>query len=106
MKWIALKNISDLDKIKDDSQYNPQFIFKHSTRCSISNIVMSRFESTYDLSSLSVYFLDLLNHRDISNKIACDFKVKHESPQLLVIHNRICNLHSSHTNINQLNLLD
>ena len=46
---------------------------------------MSRFESTYDLSSLSVYFLDLLNHRDISNKIAYDFKVKHESPQLLVL---------------------
>ena len=55
-------------------------------------MVMSRFESTYNSSSLSVYLLDLLNHRDLSNKIAYDFKVKHESPQLLVIHNRICNL--------------
>ena len=98
--------MSKLDKIKEDSFHNPQFIFKHSTRCSISKIVLSRFESTHDSASLSVYLLDLLNYRNISNQIADDFNVKHESPQFLVIKDGECHTHSSHTSIHQLNLFD
>ena len=98
--------MSELDKIKEDSFQNPQFIFKHSTRCSISKMVLSRFESTNDSASLSVYLLDLLNYRDLSNQIADDFSVKHESPQLLVIKDSECHTHSSHTSINQLNLFE
>ncbi len=106
MRWIALKNISDLDQIKQDSKHITQFIFKHSTRCSISKMVMNRFESTFNTSSISVYLLDLLKYRDLSNKISFDYNVKHESPQLLVIKDKICNLNLSHTNINQFNILD
>tara|TARA_B100000925_G_scaffold184986_1_gene139762 strand:+ start:989 stop:1312 length:324 start_codon:yes stop_codon:yes gene_type:complete len=106
MNWINLTNIPVLDKIKQDSFHNPQFIFKHSTRCSISKMVLSRFESTYDTASFSVYLLDLLNYRDLSNQIEDDFNVKHESPQLLVINKGECNLCSSHTNINQINIAD
>ena len=98
--------MSELDKIKEDSYQNPQFIFKHSTRCSISKMVLSRFESTNDSASLSVYLLDLLNYRDLSNQIADDFSVKHESPQLLVIKDGECYTHSSHTSIHQLNLFN
>lgn len=106
MNWINLTNMSELDKIKEDSYQNPQFIFKHSTRCSISKMVLSRFESTNDSASLSVYLLDLLNYRDLSNQIADDFSVKHESPQLLVIKDGECYKHSSHTSIHQLNLFE
>lgn len=106
MNWINLTAMSELDKIKEDSFQNPQFIFKHSTRCSISKIVLSRFQSTNDSVSLSVYLLDLLNYRDLSNQIADDFNVKHESPQLLVIKDGECYKHSSHTSIHQLNLFE
>jgi bacillithiol system protein YtxJ len=106
MNWINLTTMSELDKIKEDSYQNPQFIFKHSTRCSISKMVLSRFESTNDSVSLSVYLLDLLNYRDLSNQIADDFNVKHESPQLLVIKVGECYKHSSHTSIHQLNLFE
>lgn len=106
MNWINLTTMSELYKIKEDSYQNPQFIFKHSTRCSISKMVLSRFESTNDSVSLSVYLLDLLNYRDLSNQIADDFNVKHESPQLLVIKVGECYKHSSHTSIHQLNLFE
>ena len=106
MNWINLSKVSELEKIKEDSFQNSQFIFKHSTRCSISKMVLSRFESTHDSASLSVYLLDLLNYRDISNQIADDFNVKHESPQLLVIKDGECYTHSSHTSIHQLNLFE
>ena len=106
MNWINLTTMSELDKIKEDSYQNPQFIFKHSTRCSISKMVLSRFESTNYSASLSVYLLDLLNYRDLSSQIADDFNVKHESPQLLVIKDDECYKHSSHTTIHQLNLFE
>ncbi len=106
MNWINLTNMSELDKIKEDSYQNPQSIFKHSTRCSISKMVLSRFESNNDSASLSVYLLDLLNYRELSNQIADDFNVKHESPQLLVIKDGECYKHSSHTSIYQLNLFE
>jgi len=35
----------------------------------------------------TLYFLDLLAHRNLSNKIAEDFGIRHESPQLIVIEN-------------------
>ncbi|MDC3103851.1 bacillithiol system redox-active protein YtxJ [Flavobacteriales bacterium] len=96
--------MSELDKIKKDSFQNLQFIFKHSTRCSISKMVLSRFKSTNDSASLSVYLLDLLKYRYLSNQIADSFNIKHESPQLLVIKDGECCKHSSHTSIHQLNL--
>ncbi|MAR99172.1 MAG: bacillithiol system redox-active protein YtxJ [Flavobacteriales bacterium] len=106
MNWINLTTMSELDKIKEDSYQNPQFIFKHSTRCYISKMVLSRFESTNYSASLSVYLLDLLNYRDLSSQIADDFNVKHESPQLLVIKDDECYKHSAHTTIHQLNLFE
>ncbi|MEC8274053.1 MAG: bacillithiol system redox-active protein YtxJ [Bacteroidota bacterium] len=106
MNWINLTTMSELDKIKEDSFQNLQFIFKHSTRCSISKMVLSRFKSTNDSVSLSVYLLDLLNYRYLSNQIADSFNIKHESPQLLVIKDGECCKHSSHTSIHQLNLFE
>jgi bacillithiol system protein YtxJ len=48
---------------------------------------------------LHLYFLDLIRHRDISNQIAEDFQVHHESPQLLVIKDGECILDQSHGGI-------
>ena len=49
--------------------------------------------------TLPVYFLDLIKHRDISNQIAQDFHVHHESPQLLLIKDGECILDQSHSAI-------
>ena len=37
--------------------------------------------------NVDFYFLDLIKYREISNKIAEDFDVRHESPQLIVFEN-------------------
>ena len=49
--------------------------------------------------NLPLYFLDILNYRDISNQIAQDFQVNHESPQLLLIKDGECVLDQSHGGI-------
>ena len=86
INWIPLISISQLDEIVASSDTKPVVIFKHSTLCSISRFALKRFEAEYDLEDkVDAYFLDLLEHRDISNEIASRFGVYHQSPQLLLI---------------------
>jgi len=89
LNWNALTQIAQLDEIVEESASTPVVIFKHSTRCSISRMALKNFEREYNLeeSEVSPYFLDLLEHRDISNEIAQKFQVIHQSPQLLLIKN-------------------
>jgi bacillithiol system protein YtxJ len=86
INWIELTDLGQLNEIMELSHQQPVAIFKHSTRCSISRMALRQFEQEFDLEGKVVpYYLDLLEHRDISNEIANRFGVYHQSPQLIVI---------------------
>ena len=106
LPWIALTSLEQLVTITENSKTKIQVIFKHSTRCGISRMVIKQFEKAYDLSenNLDLYYLDLLNYRDVSNEIAIKFEVMHQSPQLLVVKNGVVVAHDSHGAINTMNL--
>jgi len=99
MNWTSLEAADQIDNIKRQQGYS--VIFKHSTRCSISMMVKKRFELDWDKlpKNLPLYFLDLIKHRDLSNRIASDFQVYHESPQLLLIKDGECILDLSHGHV-------
>jgi len=98
INWIPLTAISQLEKIKEVSNTETVLIFKHSTRCLISRMVIKQFEKSFDsdLKKTQIYYLDLLNYRDISSKVASEFQVLHQSPQLLVLKNGVVFAHASH----------
>ncbi|MCH2196224.1 bacillithiol system redox-active protein YtxJ [Kordia sp.] len=106
LQWARLTDMSQLDTIVEESKTMPVAIFKHSTRCGISRMVINQFQSTYDLeeNQMKVYYLDLLSFRPISQEIAARFQVWHESPQLIVIKNGITVAHASHSQINAIPL--
>jgi bacillithiol system protein YtxJ len=99
MNWILLESAEQLNGIKQQQGYS--FIFKHSTRCSISLMAKRRFEMDKDHlpDNVPLYFLDLIKYRDISNQIVEDFQVHHQSPQLLLIKDGECILDQSHGGI-------
>ncbi|WP_299440576.1 bacillithiol system redox-active protein YtxJ [uncultured Aquimarina sp.] len=101
LPWQELKSLEQLDAIATASKTKTQAIFKHSTRCGISRMVIKNFESSFDLSEneVDLYYLDLLNHRDISSEISAKFQVYHESPQFIVIKNGQAVHHASHSAI-------
>ena len=101
LNWNALTELKQLDSIVTASAEKPVVIFKHSTRCSISRMALKNFEREYNLeeSEVAPYFLDLLEHRDISNEIAQKFQVIHQSPQLLLIKNGKSVYNVSHSEI-------
>ncbi len=109
MNWNNLISAAQLEDIIHSSFEQPQVLFKHSTRCSISNAALGRLERNWkneEFSGITTYYLDLLKYRDVSNAIAERFQIAHESPQVLVIKNGICIYHVSHTEIDYHDLKD
>lgn len=99
MKWIPLTTEDQLEIIKEKSSSNPQVIFKHSTRCGTSSLAKSRLEKGTAPDGIDFYYLDLITYRSISNRVAEEFKVNHESPQVLLIKNGDCVYEESHIGI-------
>tara|TARA_R110000850_G_scaffold46223_5_gene116405 strand:- start:186 stop:533 length:348 start_codon:yes stop_codon:yes gene_type:complete len=89
MDFIELREKTQLNNIIEDSNSLPMgaLIFKHSTRCSISRMVLDRFRREWNVPAddMSVYYLDLISFRSLSNEISEKFGVIHESPQVLLI---------------------
>ena len=99
MTWNDLTEESQLGEIKAQSATQPVIIFKHSTRCSISAMAKTRLERAVAPESVAFYYLDLIRHRSISNKVEEVFGVHHESPQILLIRNGACVYDESHGGI-------
>lgn len=106
VNWIPLTDLGQLTEIIETSEEKPVVIFKHSTRCSISRMALKQFENEFDLTldQFTIYFLDLLAYRDISNAISLRFNVVHQSPQLLLIKNGESVYHVSHSDIDAADL--
>jgi bacillithiol system protein YtxJ len=106
MKWIDLKEEGQIESIKDQSAGQAVVIFKHSTRCSISSMAKNRLEREAPADNMLFYYLDVIKHRSVSNKVAQDFKVAHESPQALIIRNGECVYEESHNGISMADLVE
>lgn len=104
--WIPLTEMKQLDGIVADSSKKTVAIFKHSTRCGISGMIIRQFEKEYalDAEKVDMYYLDLLSHRDVSNEIIHRFGVFHESPQLILIKNGKAVFDTSHGSISALEM--
>lgn len=101
MEWKQLTKADQLDEIVERSATAPILIFKHSTGCMISVMVLKRFESEFPQTDFQpeAYYLDLLQHRAISDEIAHRFNVFHHSPQVLLIKNGAAVYDASHGQI-------
>ncbi len=102
MNWKNLSDSAGLEELKKRSFQSSVLIFKHSTRCSISKMALDRLERSWkedEMLNVVPYFLDLLVYRPVSNQIAEDFGVEHQSPQLLFIKDGKCVYYASHGDI-------
>ena len=74
-----LESLAELERVLKEP--GPVLLLKHSTQCSISARALEEVEAFSD----DFVYLDLLEHRDVSDAIAARLKVRHESPQLLIL---------------------
>lgn len=100
--WTNLTSTSQVDEIVNTiSSDKTCVILKHSTSCSISSIAKLRLDNNLDSlgAKSNLYYLDLLQYRDVSKYIADQLDVYHESPQVIIIKNGEATYDVSHLDI-------
>lgn len=90
------KGLLELQELSKSPNIKGVFVFKHSTRCSVSYMAYKGLKTMWTFEAIPFYYLDLIKYRNISDEVASVFNVSHESPQLLFVQNGECTKSASH----------
>ncbi|HOD50521.1 MAG TPA: bacillithiol system redox-active protein YtxJ [Candidatus Hydrogenedentes bacterium] len=94
-----LRSQQDWQACLDVSAEKPVFVFKHSTSCPISGAAHSRvteYEKQTAGQGADVYMVKVIESRPVSNRIAEDLGVQHQSPQVILVKDRAAVWSASH----------
>ena len=80
-------------------------LYKHSNRCGVSASALRVVEKfTLAQPEVSIFKVDVIAQRELSDQIAETFSVRHESPQILVLKDGTVVYHRSHWQIDDIEL--
>lgn len=101
--WRPLEDWQVLESPQGD-KVCPRVIFKHSTRCGLSGMMLRRFQQNWNKArdQAEFYLLDLVANRELSDEIARRFGIPHQSPQVLILEGDQVLDHDSHGGIDRL----
>ncbi|MEH7459845.1 bacillithiol system redox-active protein YtxJ [Bacillus sp. JJ1127] len=98
MSMTKIETMEEFEALLE--QPEPYILFKHSTTCPISHGAYTEFQAyCNEAKETPAYYLFVQDAREVSNRIAEHFGIKHESPQVLYIKDGIAVWHTSHWNI-------
>jgi len=86
-----------LTDIIEESHNNPVIIFKYSNDCNSSSVLKKELESKGIKSP--IYLVTVQIHKALSQKIEEAFKIKHESPQIIILDKNKVTYTAHHENI-------
>ncbi|WP_078545046.1 bacillithiol system redox-active protein YtxJ [Litchfieldia alkalitelluris] len=101
-----MKKIETIEEFNELLQENHKFLFvKHSTTCPVSQAAFDEFETFIQgHTDVAAYYLFVQEARPLSNYIAEEFEIKHESPQALLFENQSVKWNASHWKITKSSL--
>jgi len=107
MEFKQLENMDELEEIYNESMDKVVIIFKHSTRCPTSTRASNEIQKVIPFPSEGVIIAQILviENRDISDQVAKDLEIKHESPQIIIVKNRHPIYNTSHFDITKENIM-
>jgi bacillithiol system protein YtxJ len=104
-KEVSRMSVKQLHSIEEMQEFVKQpgkhLLFKHSTTCPISAKAHDEFQAFVEENNPSAAIVHVIEDRPVSNQIAEDFGIKHESPQIFLIENGEVRWNSSHWKITQ-----
>ncbi|AWV31636.1 bacillithiol system redox-active protein YtxJ [Paenibacillus sp. FSL H7-0716] len=96
-------SIQQLHTLEDLEQYvakpGKKLLFKHSTTCPISAKANEEFQAYLKDADTTAAVVLVIEDRPVSNQIAEDFGIKHESPQLFLLEDNEVRWNTSHWKI-------
>jgi bacillithiol system protein YtxJ len=102
MDWIKLTDENQINDIKEFSKTGVAVVYKHSYKCPTSTMALDRIERSWNKDEMvhaKPFFVNVIDARPLSNKIAEVFGIRHESPQILIIKDEKCVYNASHLGI-------
>ena len=100
MSLTQLKTPEDVQELLAGSDHGPVFLLKHSSQCPISAEAYSAFSEFErqggDDRPWTCALVRVIEERSLSDRIAEQLGVRHESPQLLLISGSKVLWHDSH----------
>jgi bacillithiol system protein YtxJ len=87
----ALRYMTDLDQLLEESAGRPVLLFKHSYSCGTSAEALDELIAHLDEErrhDTRYAVVTVQTHRDISNAVSARLGVRHETPQALLIRDR------------------
>ncbi|QZN75492.1 bacillithiol system redox-active protein YtxJ [Paenibacillus sp. DR312] len=91
MKWTEISTLDQWNEVLEQSTQDGQVILKHSTTCPVSANALAEYEQYLKeshINNINFYLVKVIESRHVSNQIAQDLDVKHESPQIIYVKNK------------------
>ncbi len=101
-KMTELKRLTDFARAVNTAKDEPVIIFKHSTTCPISGRAAKRIDKMFRESEEALptfYMVKVIESRPVSQTIAKQYGVTHESPQILLLKDGKAVWNTSHDDI-------
>lgn len=103
----ACSTEADFYQLLADSKERPVFLLKHSTRCSISARAHVYYQQFAEMeSNAECWEVLVVEQRDISNLVARESSISHQSPQVILFKDGRAVWNASHHAITRQALLD
>lgn len=102
MNWKEITTPEEWSEIIAKSSERGQVILKHSTTCPVSSNALYEYENYLkDTPNQEVDYtlVKVIESRTVSNKIAEDLNIKHESPQIIYIKDKAKYWTASHWSV-------
>ena len=97
-----LRDLHDLDAALVRAASEPIVIFKHSPTCGVSAQASEEIDELLERAALPLplYVVSVRAQREVSEAITKRFGIRHESPQVLLVHRGAVLWHASHFRVN------
>lgn len=105
-EFKEITSSQEFAELLDESCQRKIIIFKHSTTCPISSAAYQEVKSFLQDSKEDVWvvMIKVIESRPVSNQVANDLNVKHQSPQVLLLSNRKAVWQASHQSVTKDNI--
>lgn len=100
--WKELTDLEEWSNILEESSDKPVLVFKHSTTCPVSAKAYHAFEAYLNdgpNENVNYVLVKVQKSRPVSNQIASDLGIKHESPQTILVRNKEAVWNTDHSKI-------
>ncbi|NBB85125.1 MAG: bacillithiol system redox-active protein YtxJ [Bacteroidetes bacterium] len=98
MAFHPLTSADDLADALAASQDQPIVLYKHSATCPLSARARRQVQPIAE-GAVPTYEVVVQQARPVSNQISSELGIRHETPQVLIVHNGTVVFDASHTSV-------